>query len=188
MIETRLCKLLYIHLHIYMRNYLHYTKNGIAAIYWVVNPLNFEGNKNDIPTILPLFQLQKHFSSSYKCFVFLYVGSAVIWLSLGKLLVNLLQVVKRTNTPLIPQQMASSAGHGFFGSWVQIPRPPYKLFRTFRMSNLKNTLLVYPGNETSWIIDRSAGISGRPAIPPFQGGRVLLGLVWVSYWLTFCKW
>ena len=29
-------------------------------------------------------------------------GESVIWLSLGKLLVNLLQVVKRTNTPLIP--------------------------------------------------------------------------------------
>ena len=35
---------------------------------------------------------------------------SVIRLSLGKLLVNLLQVVKRTNTPLIPRQMASSAG------------------------------------------------------------------------------
>ena len=29
-------------------------------------------------------------------------GESVIRLSLGKLLVNLLQVVKRTNTPLIP--------------------------------------------------------------------------------------
>ena len=34
----------------------------------------------------------------------------VIRLSVGKLLVNLLRVVKRTNTPQIPQQMASSAG------------------------------------------------------------------------------
>ena len=48
----------------------------------------------------------------------------VIRLSLGKLLVNLLQVVKRTNTPLIPKQRASSTDHGFFGSWVQIPHPP----------------------------------------------------------------
>ena len=31
-------------------------------------------------------------------------GGSVIRLSLGKLLVNLLQVVKRTNTPLIPEQ------------------------------------------------------------------------------------
>ena len=34
---------------------------------------------------------------------------------------------------------------------------------------------------------RSARISGRPAIPPFQERGVLWGLVWVSYWLTFCK-
>ena len=33
-----------------------------------------------------------------------------IRLGLGKLLVSLLQVVKRINTPPIPQQMASSAG------------------------------------------------------------------------------
>ena len=32
-------------------------------------------------------------------------GESAIWLSLGKLLVNLLQVVKGTNTPLIPQPM-----------------------------------------------------------------------------------
>ena len=31
------------------------------------------------------------------------VPPIAIWLSLGKLLVNLLQVVKRTNIPLIPQ-------------------------------------------------------------------------------------
>ena len=39
-------------------------------------------------------------------------------------------------------------------------------------------------------IDRSGRmISGRPGIPPFQGGRVVSqGLVWVSKWLTFCKW
>ena len=43
-------------------------------------------------------------------------GESVIRLSLGKLLVNLLQVVKRTNTPLIPQQMASSTyTMGFWG-------------------------------------------------------------------------
>ena len=41
---------------------------------------------------------------------------SVIRLSLGsKLLVNQLQVVKRTNTPLLPQQMASSTDHGFLG-------------------------------------------------------------------------
>ena len=36
-------------------------------------------------------------------------------LSLSKLLVNLSQVVKRTNTPLTPQQMASATDHGFLG-------------------------------------------------------------------------
>ena len=45
------------------------------------------------------------------------VMDSVIRLSLGKLLVNLLQVVKRTinNTPPSPQQMESSTDHGF---WV----------------------------------------------------------------------
>ena len=28
----------------------------------------------------------------------------------------------------------------------------------------------------AWIVDRSARISGRPAIPPFQGGRVFMRL------------
>ena len=32
---------------------------------------------------------------------------------------------------------------------------------------------IYPGNENGLDVDRSARISGRPAIPPFQGGRVL---------------
>ena len=39
------------------------------------------------------------------------------------------------------------------------------------MSNLKNTLPGIPRNNTAWIIDRSARTSGRPAIPPFQGGK-----------------
>ena len=43
------------------------------------------------------------------------LGKLLVKLSLGKLLVNLLQVVKRTNIPLIPQQMASSTDHGFWG-------------------------------------------------------------------------
>ena len=42
------------------------------------------------------------FFSSFPCFLFLLYLSCVIRLSLGKLLVNQLQVVKRTNTPLIP--------------------------------------------------------------------------------------
>ena len=70
--------------------------------------------------------------------------SSVIRLSLGKLWINLSQVVKRTNTPLIPKKMASSTDHVFFGSWVQIPPSTInKLFQTFPMSNLRNTLPGY---------------------------------------------
>ena len=50
--------------------------------------------------------------------IFLYFpphDGPVIRLSLGKLLVNLLQVVKRTNTPLKSLIMASSTDHGFLG-------------------------------------------------------------------------
>ena len=36
-------------------------------------------------------------------------------LSLGKLWVNLVRVVKRTNTPLLPEKMVSSTDHGFLG-------------------------------------------------------------------------
>ena len=37
-------------------------------------------------------------------------------------------------------------------------------------------------------------LTGPPVYPAdllsrcFTGGRVLYGLAWVSYWLTFCKW
>ena len=44
------------------------------------------------------------------------------WLSLGKLLVNLWQVVKRTNTLLSTlTNGVVSTDHGFFRSWVQTP-------------------------------------------------------------------
>ena len=56
----------------------------------------------------------------------------VIRLSLGKLLVNLLQVARRANTPLISYQMASSTHHVFFGAWVQIP--PSTVVNVFRLS------------------------------------------------------
>ena len=62
----------------------------------------------------------------------------VVRLCLGKLLVNLLQVVKRTNTSLIPQQTASSTDSWFF--WVVGSNPAIhnnKLFQTFPMWNLK---------------------------------------------------
>ena len=51
--------------------------------------------------------------------------ACLIRLSLGKLLVNLLQVVKRTNNPLIPYQMASSTDHGFLGRGFD-PHHPQK--------------------------------------------------------------
>ena len=50
-------------------------------------------------------------SRSFGSAVMTYIYDTVIRLSLGKLFVNLLQVVKRTNTPLIPWQMASSTDH-----------------------------------------------------------------------------
>ena len=59
--------------------------------------------------------------------------SSVIRLSLGKLLVNLLKVVKRTITPLIPSQMASWTNI-FFWSWVQIPHTWYTITFFFRLS------------------------------------------------------
>ena len=59
-------------------------------------------------------------------------GEGVISLSLGKLLVNLLQVSKRRNTALSSSQMASSTDHGFFGSWVQIALSTILYF--FRLS------------------------------------------------------
>ena len=50
--------------------------------------------------------------------------SVIIRLSLGKLLlVNLLQVVKRTNTPLITLTNGAVDRPWVFGSWVQIPHP-----------------------------------------------------------------
>ena len=72
--------------------------------------------------------------------------------------------------------MASSAGPCFFlGSWVRITPSTinsHKLFQTFPMSNLKNTLPpVSPGNETAWIL------TGPPEYPAdllsrrFRGGE-----------------
>ena len=73
---------------------------------------------------------------------------------MGKLsLVNVLQVVKRTNAPLTPQQMASSAGPWVF--WVVGLNPTIhnnKLFQTLPMSNLKKNSPVSPGNETAWML------------------------------------
>ena len=56
----------------------------------------------------------------------------VIRLSLSKLSVNLVQAVKRTNTPLIPQQMASSAGLKVF--WVVGSNATSTIIIFFRLS------------------------------------------------------
>ena len=69
----------------------------------------------------------------------------VIRLSLGKLLVNnQLQVVKRTNTTLIPSQMASSTDHGFFGSWVRSPPSRIINFSGFPHVELEKYSPWYP--------------------------------------------
>ena len=98
---------------------------------------------------------------SFVSFVFFSLPH-VIRLSLGKLLVNLLQVGKRTNTPLIPQQMASSAEKWVFGSSVRAPHPPY-IVNFFRLSPCRTWKILFspasPGNETAWIL------TGPPVCP-----------------------
>ena len=105
-------------------------------------------------------------------------GYWVVRLSLGKLLVNLLRVVKRTNTPPIPSQMASSARPWFFSgrgfSSPTHPSPYNKPFQTFP-DRCHVELEKYSPRHThrKWNrldFNTSARISGRPAIPPFQGG------------------
>ena len=57
---------------------------------------------------------------------------SVIRLSLGKLLVNLLQVVKRTNTPLNTlTNGVVGRTMGFFGSWVRSPPSTIIIFSDF---------------------------------------------------------
>ena len=76
-------------------------------------------------------------------------------------------------------------GHGFKSHIYH-----NKLFQTFpMMSNSKDTLPGIPMKQLK-DIEMAARISSRPAIPPFQGGRVLQGLVWVSYILlvNLCTW
>ena len=87
--------------------------------------------------------------------------------------------------------MASSTDHGFFrvvGSNPTIHNN--KLFQAFPiMSNLINTLPGIPRKRNRVDVDRSACMSGRPAIPTFQGRRefirLSLGKLLV---ITFCKW
>ena len=74
----------------------------------------------------------------------LWTMGIIIRLSLGKLLVNLPQVVKRTNTPLAPQQTGSLAGPLFF--WVVGLNPTihHRLFQTFHNVELEKYSPRYP--------------------------------------------
>ena len=109
----------------------------------------------------------------YTRYIYIYTWVIGVRLSLGKLLVNLFQVVKRIYT-------TNSLTNGVvdrplvFGSWVRIPPSTIiYFFQTFPMSNLKWYPPRYPQEMNRLDIDTSVRISGRPAIPPFQGGRVL---------------
>ena len=70
--------------------------------------------------------------------------ASVIMLSLGKLLVNLLQVVKRTNTPLTLSKWRRRQTVGFWGRGFEPHIHHNKLFQVFPMANLKNTLPGIP--------------------------------------------
>ena len=100
-----------------------------------------------------------------------------IRLSLGKLLLlfYLLQVVKRTNNTLKNGVVDRSRVFWVVGSNPTIHNN--KLFQTFPMSNLKSALPGIPRKRNRLDIDKSARISGRPAIiPPFQGGGSVVRL------------
>ena len=74
------------------------------------------------------------------------IYASVIRLSLGKILVNLWQLVKRTNTPLIPQQNSVVDRPWVFGSWVRSP-PSTTMVRLVEppsTSDSINPLLVRP--------------------------------------------
>ena len=90
------------------------------------------------------------------------------------IIVNILQVVKWTNTLyfLNKWRRRQVIGLEVVGSNPNIHQQ--KKFSIFPMSNLKNVLSdIIPRKWNRLDIDTSARTSGRPSIPPFQGGRVL---------------
>ena len=104
-------------------------------------------------------------------------GKSVIRLSLGKLLVNLLQVVKQINTSLIT--LTNGVVDRPWVFWVVGSITTSTIINFFRLSSCRTWKIlspVSPENEKSWINDRSARISGRPAIPPSQAGESVIGL------------
>ena len=62
---------------------------------------------------------------------------------------------------------------GFFGHGFESDHPPITNFYGFAISNLKNTLPGTPRKCNRVDMDTSTRISGRPAIPPCQGGCLL---------------
>ena len=100
---------------------------------------------------------------------------SILRLSLGKLLVNHLQEVRRTNTPLIPNKCRRRKTMFFLRRGFESHIYHKKLFQNFPMSNLKYIFpYMSPGNETAQILAGSPCISDRPSIPPrFFWGRVL---------------
>ena len=111
-------------------------------------------------------------------------GRVFIRLSFGRQLVNILQVVERTNTPLIPQHMASSAGlaHRSVG---RIPRTnafEVMMFRVtmielsspsmFRISETSCNFLLHPYRGTALEIASTRHFLEFSAAPlPWDGSR-----------------
>ena len=102
-------------------------------------------------------------------------------------------MVKRTNAPLIPQQMASSKRPCFFGVVGSNPIiHNNKLFQTFPMSNLKNTLSspVSPGKETAWILTRVCRRLFNFALPKPSSaqsrGATRVSCLRVTWYRTMC--
>ena len=98
--------------------------------------------------------------------------------SLGKLLVNLLEVVERTNTPTNNlNKWRRRQEHFFLDRWFESHiRHHTKLFQTLPMSNLKRTLpgtSKYPGNETPWILAGSLVYPADLLSRRFKGASVL---------------
>ena len=94
---------------------------------------------------------------------------------MGKLLVNQLQVVKRNNTPLIPQQMASSAGPWVFGSWVRSPPSTIINFSDFPHVELEKNSPWCPQERKRLILTGPPYI--RPTCyPAVSGGKSVIRL------------
>ena len=96
----------------------------------------------------------------------------VIRLSLGKLLVNLWQVVKRTNYPTNTSTNGVVGRPWVFGSCVRSPPSTIIFFSDFPHVEVeKYSPRVSPGNETAWIlkgppVNRADLLSRR-----FRGGE-----------------